>query len=183
MLPECNCELRLCKYYRGSRILTLATCKNPETKNIFFSSDEKKEIYYCKAFPDGIPDEIISGENDHSTLMEGQRGEIVFEYGVNPHLVEPYRAKNMVNLKLHGHDNLCSTIRDIYVKTTDEDIKLWCRIAMRMSKNMFMALQEYKEMLVEMGIKVGHEGRGDWQIRTKSLYKEEEISYRERKII
>lgn len=33
----------------------------------------------CKAFPDGIPDEITSGDNDHSEPLPGQKNNIVFE--------------------------------------------------------------------------------------------------------
>jgi hypothetical protein len=33
----------------------------------------------CLAFPNGIPDEIVSGENQHSMPLKGQRNKIVFE--------------------------------------------------------------------------------------------------------
>ena len=33
----------------------------------------------CDAFPDGIPDEIISGENEHSKPLSFQTNDIVFE--------------------------------------------------------------------------------------------------------
>ena len=33
----------------------------------------------CLAFPNGIPDVIISGENQHSKPLKGQRNKIVFE--------------------------------------------------------------------------------------------------------
>lgn len=33
----------------------------------------------CKAFPKGIPDEIISGDNDHTKPLKGQENNIVFE--------------------------------------------------------------------------------------------------------
>jgi hypothetical protein len=33
----------------------------------------------CTAFPDGIPDVITSGENDHSKPLPGQGNDIVFE--------------------------------------------------------------------------------------------------------
>lgn len=71
----------------------------------------------------------------------------------------------MEKAKLHGHDNLCSTIRDIYMKSDDEQIKLWCRIAMRMSKNMYNALVVYKEMLTEVGYTdIGKHRREEWQL-------------------
>lgn len=33
----------------------------------------------CDAFPDGIPDEITSGENEHSKPLPEQDNKIVFE--------------------------------------------------------------------------------------------------------
>jgi hypothetical protein len=33
----------------------------------------------CAAFPDGIPDEIVSGENEHKEPLEGQGNNLVFE--------------------------------------------------------------------------------------------------------
>lgn len=35
----------------------------------------------CDAFPDGIPDEIVLGLNDHSKPLEFQTNNIVFEQG------------------------------------------------------------------------------------------------------
>jgi len=33
----------------------------------------------CNAFPDGIPEQIMSGMNDHSKPLKDQKNEIVFE--------------------------------------------------------------------------------------------------------
>ena len=33
----------------------------------------------CNAFPNGIPDEITSGNNKHSKPLKGQKNDIVFE--------------------------------------------------------------------------------------------------------
>jgi hypothetical protein len=33
----------------------------------------------CLAFPDGIPDEITSGQNEHSKPLNEQKNKIVFE--------------------------------------------------------------------------------------------------------
>ena len=35
--------------------------------------------YKCKAFPKGIPDEILLGENDHSKPLKNQKNDIIFE--------------------------------------------------------------------------------------------------------
>jgi len=35
--------------------------------------------YKCKAFHNGIPDEILNGENDHSKPLSDQDNKIVFE--------------------------------------------------------------------------------------------------------
>jgi hypothetical protein len=33
----------------------------------------------CKAFPDGIPDEILTGKNDHTKPTKDQKNNIVFK--------------------------------------------------------------------------------------------------------
>lgn len=33
----------------------------------------------CAAFPDGIPDEITGGENEHSEPLPGQKNNIVYQ--------------------------------------------------------------------------------------------------------
>lgn len=38
-----------------------------------------REIRKCRAFPDGIPDEIWTGENDHTKPYKGDHG-IQFEH-------------------------------------------------------------------------------------------------------
>jgi hypothetical protein len=40
---------------------------------------EKKNKFICLAFADGIPDEILLGENDHSKPLPEQGNDIVFE--------------------------------------------------------------------------------------------------------
>jgi hypothetical protein len=36
--------------------------------------EEFEQILVCKAFPDGIPDVIAYGDNDHSLPFEGDHG-------------------------------------------------------------------------------------------------------------
>ena len=167
MIPESNCSIRRCKYYRGVRILSLKTCIYPPARAYFSDEKEVKEIHYCKGFLDGIPDDISYGDNEHKEPAEGQMNSAVFATGMDPRLVKPYRTRDMENHRLHGQDNLCSTIRDIYTKSTDEEVRFWCRLAMRMSKNMYKALEEYKRILAGMGAPVRYDSRDDWQLGKK----------------
>jgi len=36
--------------------------------------------YTCEAFPDGIPEEILNGSNNHSETLPGQENDIVFGF-------------------------------------------------------------------------------------------------------
>ena len=42
----------------------------------------------CDAFPEGIPDEIISGNNNHSKPLPNQNNKVVFELDEDMDLVE-----------------------------------------------------------------------------------------------
>lgn len=35
--------------------------------------------FYCRAYPSGIPEDIIKGVRKHDKVFDDQRGEIVFE--------------------------------------------------------------------------------------------------------
>ena len=145
------CKDNLCKFYRGTQ---KAHWPNPGA-------------HYCKAFPDGIPEAILNGTQSHLEPIKGQRGEMIFSRGTNPTIIKPYLARDMLDRKLHGHDNLCATIRDIYIKSDDLEIKFWCKMAMRMSKNTHKALEKYKQMLLELGADVRSDTRDDWQLGKK----------------
>ena len=41
----------------------------------------------CDAFPAGIPDEIISGENEHSKPLSFQTNDIIFELSDTENLI------------------------------------------------------------------------------------------------
>ena len=49
-------------------------CKNygPDKVNILELKDET--VFVCKAFPQGIPKEILLGEKSHSENIEGDKG-------------------------------------------------------------------------------------------------------------
>ena len=46
-------------------------CKHFDYKNL--------EGLTCKAFPNGIPDDILMGENDHKKPLKKQDNDIVYE--------------------------------------------------------------------------------------------------------
>lgn len=64
MLRESNCSKRNCKWYEG--------VKQP-------NNDELYEFFYCSAFPDGIPKEIVTGEDLHEKVRSDQVGEYIYE--------------------------------------------------------------------------------------------------------
>jgi len=64
MLKDSNCYTRKCKWYEG--------VKQP-------NDDELWEFHYCSAFPDGIPNEINTGEDLHSEVRSDQEGNYTYE--------------------------------------------------------------------------------------------------------
>lgn len=69
MLVVANCYTRKCKHFVG--VKSDATPQNPEMN----------ERYYCKAFSDRIPSDIVGGKNLHETPIKGQKNNIVYEKG------------------------------------------------------------------------------------------------------
>ena len=55
------CYFRDCVHYIGA-------------KNDSEPFDESKEYCFCKAFPNGIPDDIAYGDNLHEKPVEGDKG-------------------------------------------------------------------------------------------------------------
>ena len=64
MLSRSRCAIRKCKYLIGV---------------LQKYNDESDERWYCKAFPDGIPDEIVYGDNKHLKPLPEQKNDVVFE--------------------------------------------------------------------------------------------------------
>jgi len=64
MLEVPKCFTRKCQHYQGVK---------------WFGEEESTERNICKAFPDGIPDEIAYRDNKHSKPLPGQKNNIVFE--------------------------------------------------------------------------------------------------------
>ena len=63
MIETPECYKRRCKHYFGIRN----------------DGDEMTERPYCKAFPDGIPDDISYGDDKHLEVIKGQKNNTVFE--------------------------------------------------------------------------------------------------------
>lgn len=63
MIIEMPCFTRRCKHYDG--------VQQPD-------DNELKEVFICKAFPNGIPTSIMSGDNQHSEPLPGQGNDLVY---------------------------------------------------------------------------------------------------------
>lgn len=59
--------------------------------------------------------------------------------------VEPVSVAVMRKKRYHGHNTVCEKLREIYMLTDNEEIKMKCRIAMAMTKKMHQRLKEYRE--------------------------------------
>jgi hypothetical protein len=78
MLPACSCFNRLCKYYEGVE----------ESNNL-----ERSPKHICRAFPNGIPDEITAGRDEHSRPLARQLNNIVYEGASSYAEVEMFKSK------------------------------------------------------------------------------------------
>jgi len=68
-LPSAKCES--CKHYKGGKVIG----GNPSMDNFI----EGEFLPTCKAFPNGIPEVINDGKNQHTKPLPNQRNKIVFE--------------------------------------------------------------------------------------------------------
>lgn len=59
-------------------------------------------------------------------------------------------VEEMQRQRYKGHATVCQTLRDIYMMTLDEGIRLKCRLAMAMAKRMHEKLKTYKELQEKM---------------------------------
>jgi hypothetical protein len=50
----------------------------------------------------------------------------------------------MLKKRYQGHHTICEVLREIYMETKNDDIKLKCRVAMTMAKSMHEKLKQYK---------------------------------------
>lgn len=58
--------------------------------------------------------------------------------------VEPVDESDMRKKRYRGHFTICETLREIYMMSDNETIKLKCRLAVAMAKRMQEKLKEYK---------------------------------------
>lgn len=65
--------------------------------------------------------------------------------------VDPVDVGYMLKKRYHGHFTICQKLRDIYLATDNEEIKLNCRIAMAMAKKMHEKLKWYKNKEIGNG--------------------------------
>lgn len=91
-IDQSACHERCCVNFLGTR------CLNQ-------SIDEMSEVFYCKAFPDGIPGAIQSGSNPHFCRLSEQDNEITFELDMS-------RASN-------DFDDFESTLLTTFALTVD----------------------------------------------------------------
>ena len=59
---------------------------------------------------------------------------------------KPVSEDVILNPRYIGHHTICQMLRDIYIMTDNEDIKLKCRIGVAMAKSMHEKLKAYKKM-------------------------------------
>ena len=64
--------------------------------------------------------------------------------------VEPVDIGFMKKKRYAGHNTICEKLREIFMLTDNEDIKLKCRIATSMAKKMHERLKKYKEESIKV---------------------------------
>ena len=78
MFSACSCFKRMCKHFEG-----IMESNGPE----------RPGKHICKAFPEGIPDEILSGRNEHSVSMPGQDNIEIYERASSYVEMEMFKPK------------------------------------------------------------------------------------------
>ena len=62
--------------------------------------------------------------------------------------VAPVPERKMLKDRYAGHHTICEVLREIYLASNDEDIKLKTRVAMAMAKKMHNRLKTYKDQYI-----------------------------------
>lgn len=58
--------------------------------------------------------------------------------------VNPVSISLMLRKRYQGHNTICEKLREIYILSENEEIRLKCRLAMAMAKKMHERLKWYK---------------------------------------
>ncbi len=61
-------------------------------------------------------------------------------------MLVPVGEGEMLNSRYKGHYSICQKLREIYQATEDPEIKMNCRIACAMAKNMVKRLCYYRDL-------------------------------------
>jgi len=64
-------------------------------------------------------------------------------------MLQPVEEGEMLNSRYKGHYSICQKLREIYQATEDPEIKMNCRIATAMAKNMTARLCFYRDLCTE----------------------------------
>lgn len=62
--------------------------------------------------------------------------------------VDPVEVKYMLKKRYHGHNTVCQKLREIFILTDNEEIKMAARVAMSMTKSMHNKLKWYRDNTV-----------------------------------
>jgi hypothetical protein len=68
--------------------------------------------------------------------------------------VSPIHTKIIEDKTYHGHFSVCQKLRDIYMSTDNENIKMDARLAMAMTKRMHDKLKWYGEIVSQLEQKI-----------------------------
>jgi hypothetical protein len=82
MRSEPICHQRRCRHFWG--------IKSPNVADPLLWREDAG-FAYCRAFPDGIPDEIEDGHNLHLTPLPGEGNDLVYEEQPQPMTEEEMR--------------------------------------------------------------------------------------------
>lgn len=72
--------------------------------------------------------------------------------GMDLNVTPLFSEEDMKEVGVYGNDNLCSLLQEIYLKESSKIVRLWCRLAMAMARNMYRALFVYGEILTKSGV-------------------------------
>jgi len=108
MLETPKCWTRKCKHFLG--------VLQPD-------GTEENEWVYCKAFPEGIPEEIAYGDNPHAVTFPGQKNKIVYEKKGTDENFKPASIVKSMTDTLPNERKLIHAIALIYGQQVIDDVE------------------------------------------------------------